>query len=48
ARPVSLETHIQGYSGRHYCPRMGTMNKPVYTAIKQHSPSSPVIVFVSS
>ncbi|KAF8568673.1 hypothetical protein P879_09058, partial [Paragonimus westermani] len=29
-RPVPLETHIQGYPGRHYCPRMATMNRPNY------------------
>lgn len=48
ARPVRLETHIQGFPGRHYCPRMATMNKPLYTAIKTHSPRLPVLVFASS
>ena len=47
-RPVPMEVHIQGYPGKHYCPRMATMNKPCYAAIQMHSPSKPVLVFVSS
>jgi activating signal cointegrator complex subunit 3 len=47
-RPVPLEAHIQGYPGDHYCPRMATMNKPTYAAIKAHSPAKPVLIFVSS
>jgi replicative superfamily II helicase len=47
-RPVPLRVHIQGFPGKHYCPRMATMNKPTYAAIKQHSPTKPVLVFVSS
>ncbi|KAI7860666.1 Sec63 Brl domain-containing protein [Circinella umbellata] len=47
-RPVPLEIYIDGFSGKHYCPRMMTMNKPTYAAIKTHSPTQPVIVFVSS
>jgi activating signal cointegrator complex subunit 3 len=47
-RPVPLEVHIQGYQGRHYCPRMALMNKPTYIAIKTHSPNKPVLIFVSS
>ena len=47
-RPVPLECHIQGYSGKFYCPRMATMNKPAYAAIQTHSPGKPVLVFVSS
>jgi activating signal cointegrator complex subunit 3 len=47
-RPVPLECHIQGYPGRAYCPRMATMNKPVYAAIQTHSPSKPVLIFVAS
>jgi len=39
---------VQGFPGRHYCPRMATMNKPCYSAIKQHSPKKPVIIFVAS
>ena len=47
-RPVPLEAHIQGYPGRHYCPRMMSMNKPTYAAIVTHSADRPVLVFVSS
>ncbi|CAG8485235.1 8101_t:CDS:10 [Diversispora eburnea] len=47
-RPVPLDIHIEGFSGKHYCPRMATMNKPAFSAIMRHSPSKPVIVFVSS
>ena len=37
-----------GFPGKHYCPRMATMNKPTFQAIKQYSPDKPVLVFVSS
>jgi activating signal cointegrator complex subunit 3 len=47
-RPVPLEVHIAGFPGKHYCPRMATMNKPTYRAILNHSPEKPVLVFVSS
>ncbi|KAI9006624.1 Sec63 Brl domain-containing protein [Phycomyces nitens] len=47
-RPVPLEIYIDGFPGKLYCPRMATMNKPIYAAIKTHSPTQPVIVFVSS
>ena len=47
-RPVPLEVHISGFPGKHYCPRMATMNKPTFQAVKQHSPEKPVLVFVSS
>jgi activating signal cointegrator complex subunit 3 len=47
-RPVPMRCHIAGYPGRHYCPRMATMNKPTYNAIVEKSPTKPVIVFVSS
>lgn len=47
-RPVPLEVHISGFPGKQYCPRMAKMNKPIYTAIKQHSPDKPVMIFVSS
>jgi activating signal cointegrator complex subunit 3 len=47
-RPVQLEVHIDGFPGKHYCPRMATMNKPTYTAIRTYSPVKPVLVFVSS
>ncbi|CAN0114677.1 unnamed protein product, partial [Heterosigma akashiwo] len=47
-RPIPMEVHIQGYPGKHYCPRMATMNKPTYQAIQQHSPRKPALVFVAS
>ena len=47
-RPVPLEVHISGYPGKHYCPRMMSMNKPTFQAIQTHSPDKPVLVFVSS
>ena len=47
-RPVPLEIYIEGHPGKNYCPRMIAMNKPTYSAIMTHSPTKPVIVFVSS
>uniref|UniRef100_A0A0R3WFC8 Helicase C-terminal domain-containing protein n=1 Tax=Taenia asiatica TaxID=60517 RepID=A0A0R3WFC8_TAEAS len=47
-RPVPLEVHIQAYPGRHYCPRMALMNKPIFQAIQSHSANKPVLVFVAS
>ena len=47
-RPVPLDIYIDGFPGKHYCPRMLTMNKPAYKSILTHSPKSPVIIFVSS
>ena len=37
-----------GFAGKHYCPRMASMNKPTYQAILTHSPTKPTLVFVSS
>jgi replicative superfamily II helicase len=36
-RPVPTTVHIQSFAGRHFCPRMATMNRPVYQAIRDHS-----------
>eukprot|EP00535_Pseudo-nitzschia_heimii_P010983 CAMPEP_0197196504 /NCGR_PEP_ID=MMETSP1423-20130617/32390_1 /TAXON_ID=476441 /ORGANISM="Pseudo-nitzschia heimii, Strain UNC1101" /LENGTH=2164 /DNA_ID=CAMNT_0042650305 /DNA_START=86 /DNA_END=6580 /DNA_ORIENTATION=+ len=47
-RPVPTTVHVQGYPGKHYCPRMATMNKPCYAAIKQYSPDRPSLIFVAS
>ena len=47
-RPVPLEVHISGHPGKHYCPRMATMNKPTYQCINQYSPEKPTLIFVSS
>ena len=32
-RPIPMTIHIQGFPGKHYCPRMATMNKPAYAGI---------------
>ena len=47
-RPIPMTIHIQGFAGKHYCPRMATMNKPTYASILEHSPLKPALVFVSS
>ncbi|XP_039272645.2 activating signal cointegrator 1 complex subunit 3-like [Styela clava] len=47
-RPVPMEVHIQGFAGKHYCPRMASMNKPCFQAIRTHSPAKPVLIFVAS
>merc|ERR1719312_1961599 len=47
-RPVPLEVHISGYPGKHYCPRMASMNKPSFQHIQTYSPGKPVLIFVSS
>eukprot|EP01105_Mastigella_eilhardi_P023253 TRINITY_DN5830_c0_g1_i2.p1 TRINITY_DN5830_c0_g1~~TRINITY_DN5830_c0_g1_i2.p1 ORF type:complete len:744 (-),score=171.52 TRINITY_DN5830_c0_g1_i2:169-2400(-) len=47
-RPVPLEVHIEGFPGKHYCPRMASMNKPTYSALVEHSAHKPALVFVSS
>ncbi|KAI9189074.1 putative steryl acetyl hydrolase mug81 [Blastocladiella emersonii ATCC 22665] len=47
-RPVQIETYIDGFAGKHYCPRMATMNRPCYAAILRHSPTKPALIFVSS
>lgn len=47
-RPVPIIAHIQGFSGRQYGPRMASMNKPVFAAIKQHSRGKPALIFCGS
>ena len=47
-RPVPIQLHIDGFSEKAYCPRMGSMNKPAYNAIQAFSPNKPVLIFVSS
>ena len=47
-RPVPITVHVQGFSGKHYCPRMATMNKPCYAAIKDYAPTKPTLIFVAS
>lgn len=40
--------YTKGFPGKHYCPRMATMNKPAYSAIIEYSPLKPTLIFVSS
>lgn len=48
-RPVPLQMYIDGFADNlAFCPLMKTMNKPAFTAIKQHSPNKPVLIFVAS
>ncbi|ANZ73177.1 BA75_01270T0 [Komagataella pastoris] len=48
-RPVPLQMYIDGFPDNlAFCPLMKTMNKPAYMAIKQHSSSKPVLIFVAS
>lgn len=48
-RPVPLEIYIDGFPEvRGFCPLMQSMNRPTFLAIKTHSPTKPVIVFVAS
>jgi activating signal cointegrator complex subunit 3 len=43
-----LQVFVKGFPGQHYCPRMATMNKPAFKAIRQYSTDKPVLVFVAS
>ena len=47
-RPVPITIYFDGFSEKHYCPRMSTMNKPAYNAIKKFSDGRPTLIFVSS
>lgn len=47
-RPVPIKVFFDGFSEKHYCPRMATMNKPAFKAIMNHSRDHPTLVFVSS
>ncbi|KAF6009316.1 hypothetical protein HII13_003392 [Brettanomyces bruxellensis] len=48
-RPVPLQMFIDGFPDNlAFSPLMKTMNKPAFMAIKQHSPSKPVLIFVPS
>ena len=49
-RPVPLQMFIDGFPEVRggFCPFMKTMNKPTYLAIRRHSPTKPVLVFVPS
>lgn len=43
-RPCPITIYFDGFSEKHYCPRMATMNKPAYNAIKKFSDGRPVLV----
>ncbi|ANB14830.1 Slh1p [Sugiyamaella lignohabitans] len=48
-RPVPLQMYIDGFpDNMGFCPLMKTMNKPAFLAIKRHSPTKPVLIFVAS
>lgn len=48
-RPVPLEMYIDGFPDNiGFCPLMKSMNKPAFLAIKKHSPTKPVLIFVAS
>ncbi|XP_049849138.1 uncharacterized protein LOC126317508 [Schistocerca gregaria] len=47
-RPVPCQVHLAGFPGRHYCPRMASMNRPTFKAIETYSPTKPALIFVSS
>lgn len=48
-RPVPITTYIDGFPDTlNFSSLMKTMNKPIFIAIKQHSPEKPVVVFVAS
>lgn len=47
-RPCPVSIYFDGFSEKHYCPRMQTMNKPAYNSIKKFSDGKPVLIFVSS
>jgi len=48
-RPVPLEIYIDGFPEQTgFCPLMQSMNRPAFLAIKNHSPTKPVIIFVAS
>ncbi|KAH9477321.1 U5 small nuclear ribonucleoprotein 200 kDa helicase [Psilocybe cubensis] len=48
ARPLDMAIHIQSFTINHFPSLMIAMSKPAYLAIKEHSPSKPVIIFVPS
>jgi activating signal cointegrator complex subunit 3 len=47
-RPVPMTIHIQGFPGKHYCPRMATMNKPAYAGKLLHMQMSPTALYICS
>ena len=48
ARPLDMAIHIQSFTIPHFPSLMIAMSKPAYLAIREHSSTKPVIIFVSS
>jgi pre-mRNA-splicing helicase BRR2 len=48
ARPLDMAIHIQSFTINHFPSLMIAMFKPAYLAIKEHSPTKPVVIFVPS
>ncbi|KAJ3514868.1 hypothetical protein NLJ89_g2119 [Agrocybe chaxingu] len=48
ARPLDMAIHIQSFAVPHFPSLMIAMSKPAYLAIREHSPTKPVIIFVPS
>ena len=45
-RPVPVTIYFDGFSEKHYCPRMETIYKPCFNAIKNKGQGRPVLIFV--
>jgi len=48
ARPLDMAIHIQSFTINHFPSLMIAMSKLAYLAIKEHSPTKPVVIFVPS
>ena len=48
ARPLDMAIHLQSFTINHFPSLMIAMSKPAYLAIKEYSPTKPVVVFVPS
>ena len=48
ARPLDMAIHIQSFSIPHFPSLIIAMSKLAYLAIREDSPTKPVIIFVSS
>jgi pre-mRNA-splicing helicase BRR2 len=43
-----MAIHIQSFTNNHFPSPMIAMSKPAYLAIKEHSPTKPLVIFVPS
>ena len=48
ARPLDMDIHLQSFTIGHFPSLMIAMSKPAYVAIKEYSPTKPVILFAPS